>query len=760
MIQYTKAFTHVPLEDTTSAIALTSLALGALGVQDVPSTAAFTRGIRSDTYAGYVALHLIGHNDIPMQPSMWQWALQTVISTRGQPLQYLGWAAAIKLSHLSLKRDSAAQSASVIMATLFKDTLAASTTAATVSVASSTPNASVALSISVQQSSVRNGWVDFLQGVSVCHSHASSGEGNAQWTRGIAEILHSAEYLRNVFPRKMFDAKSDNNEFSSCVQAVNVGMFWSLFSLLQKAQPTLLSTAFLSQVMSASKELVFASPEEERCNNATRAELFGGLYRLVLTAPAEPRLWELDSLLTDFVTEQLEKASHEFATDYAEAIFMASVGLILPRDLKLFDLVNKGLEWVLRPPDGSVQSGDDGFTRLDNKLLLAEALLLSDNTTSVVHPGAETSFAATIATLLNASDTKVLLPYRSSRVLLSVLTSNLLLGHATQLPDMSVLWTKLRGFCAYLDADSAGDPTTMSTDAIVTDVDKLEQTRSQHALEFASNCVRSVATCAAFWRTESYLSSLVPLLLKGSGHPDLETAKMCHLTCLLIFGSAKEYLTGNGTQASAVSSGLLSYLQQCAKHSSFHVRETVATCSTLLLVGNWETMAAADRKSLKDILADGLVDDKPEVQTLARFGMVAYLCAKTGREMTTIADVYVKNSDLLAAREKAKRKSTVAGIVSVTSKAESDKNEKVYMTTIMMAACVVLTYPYDLPTFMPSLLASIVKHKSVPAMQAAVLKTVQLFKSTHQDRWEDFKVLFTNDQLTDIQGAGAAHYYS
>jgi hypothetical protein len=78
----------------------------------------------------------------------------------------------------------------------------------------------------------------------------------------------------------------------------------------------------------------------------------------------------------------------------------------------------------------------------------------------------------------------------------------------------------------------------------------------------------------------------------------------------------------------------------------------------------------------------------------------------------------------------------------------------------MMAACVVLTYPYDLPAFMPPLLASLVKHKSVPAVQATVLKTVQLFKRTHQDRWEDFKVLFSADQLEDIQGAGAAHYYS
>jgi len=59
MIQYTRAFTHVPLEDPASALALINLALGALGIQDASSTALATvsRGIRSDTYSGYTVLH-------------------------------------------------------------------------------------------------------------------------------------------------------------------------------------------------------------------------------------------------------------------------------------------------------------------------------------------------------------------------------------------------------------------------------------------------------------------------------------------------------------------------------------------------------------------------------------------------------------------------------------------------------------------------------------------------------------------------------
>ncbi|RZL05484.1 MAG: DUF3437 domain-containing protein [Pedobacter sp.] len=40
-------------------------------------------------------------------------------------------------------------------------------------------------------------------------------------------------------------------------------------------------------------------------------------------------------------------------------------------------------------------------------------------------------------------------------------------------------------------------------------------------------------------------------------------------------------------------------------------------------------------------------------------------------------------------------------------------------------------------------------------------KTVQSFKRTHQDRWEEeFKKAFTPEQLEALQGAGAAHYFS
>jgi len=115
-----------------------------------------------------------------------------------------------------------------------------------------------------------------------------------------------------------------------------------------------------------------------------------------------------------------------------------------------------------------------------------------------------------------------------------------------------------------------------------------------------------------------------------------------------------------------------------------------------------------------------------------------------------------------------------------------------------MMACMIQALPYDLPAFVPPLLTSFVRHVTVPSLKdigtstfarkhthaalsflvfiscflcvaflvvcvvcVVVTKTVQMFKRTHQDRWEtDYKHRFSREQLEDLQGAGAAHYFS
>jgi len=92
---------------------------------------------------------------------------------------------------------------------------------------------------------------------------------------------------------------------------------------------------------------------------------------------------------------------------------------------------------------------------------------------------------------------------------------------------------------------------------------------------------------------------------------------------------------------------------------------------------------------------------------------------------------------------------------------KSGKVDAKHQNTIMMMSCVILATPYDLPaTYLPALLTSFVRHASISSLKVVVTRTVQLFRQTHQDRWEEFKKAFSVDQLDELQGTGAAHYYS
>jgi Domain of unknown function (DUF3437) len=145
------------------------------------------------------------------------------------------------------------------------------------------------------------------------------------------------------------------------------------------------------------------------------------------------------------------------------------------------------------------------------------------------------------------------------------------------------------------------------------------------------------------------------------------------------------------------------------------------------------------------------------VANLAKAGVISYLALKTPKDLQTLSEAYIKNGDTLASREFKKRKLEKLSSAS----AALCKPDKMHMTTVLMMSCVIQALPYDLPPFMPALVTSIVRHVTFGPLKETVTKTIQSFKGSHQDRWEsDFKAAFTREQLEDLEGAGAAHYFS
>jgi proteasome activator subunit 4 len=71
---------------------------------------------------------------------------------------------------------------------------------------------------------------------------------------------------------------------------------------------------------------------------------------------------------------------------------------------------------------------------------------------------------------------------------------------------------------------------------------------------------------------------------------------------------------------------------------------------------------------------------------------------------------------------------------------------------VLGLAAIILSFPYDVPSWMPSLLLEFATFISDPLpIKATVKRTFMEFWRTHSDMWEAaFKSRFTSEQLSEI----------
>ena len=150
----------------------------------------------------------------------------------------------------------------------------------------------------------------------------------------------------------------------------------------------------------------------------------------------------------------------------------------------------------------------------------------------------------------------------------------------------------------------------------------------------------------------------------------------------------------------------------------------------------------------------GFSDAVPEVQQLAQAGFAGYLGFKTDSELKKLSESFCRNSDKYVAIERQKKRKA-AGSVN-----DEDKADPKFINMVHMMCCIVKAAPYDLPSYMQHLLTCLIRHTSTPLLKEPISKTVLEFKKTHQDRWVEFKELFTAEQLDSLVGATHLSYLS
>lgn len=277
--------------------------------------------------------------------------------------------------------------------------------------------------------------------------------------------------------------------------------------------------------------------------------------------------------------------------------------------------------------------------------------------------------------------------------------------------------------------------------------------RKKNAIELSYTWASLILKHCSLFEYQYALIGLYDLLLAGAGHPDIDTAKVSSHATIMV----TSFLPVTGTFLQEARKVLSTYVF----HEARHIRETSLICLTNLMIDTWFSSSDEPKKQIKGFFTKSFIDSQPEVQSLAKIGMTAYLSMKASDELKVAADIFSKNSNILADRDKQKRKAMQSSLYA--PKDGDAKSDEAYINTIHMISCLILSTPYDLPDFSATLIESFLRHSisSNQQVKDTVEATIRLFKRSHQDRWdEDFKKRFTTDQLQGLEGAGAAYYFN
>jgi len=107
------------------------------------------------------------------------------------------------------------------------------------------------------------------------------------------------------------------------------------------------------------------------------------------------------------------------------------------------------------------------------------------------------------------------------------------------------------------------------------------------------------------------------------------------------------------------------------------------------------------------------------------------------------------------------RKQVVSGGAAVDNVGEQSSADKLNHHSGILGLCAfVEAFPYDVPSFVPPILMELSTHlNDLQPTPLTIKKSLQEFKRTHQDNWQEHKTKFTEDQLVVMTDLLVSHNY-
>lgn len=370
----------------------------------------------------------------------------------------------------------------------------------------------------------------------------------------------------------------------------------------------------------------------------------------------------MEEALVAFFSEQVEKLSVDYFSDWAEAVyFVVSCGFCKP-NRPLCAVVLEGFRRVLKVPSGAGNSigisgadlmnaiavdvevakenGEEGFSGQGKALTLTRAALTGDiNACALLgvpaeSPRSSSAIGALLSHIFAESESDFFSDFRNCRLEIGKIFSLLSESGCSTSLDLSAILLKISNAVnAGVGIPAADDismdvanvaigeqPTNLNSHTPVA-VSAAALTSSKSAVETACAWAQYMSQTLPHWRSTDCLpqngglgfGELISIVLCGSGHADFDLAKLSHEVCLRSMQGIKGDMRAGGLRMKGdILSIALQAIISHKEHLSFHVRETVMLSGFLLMAKNYACLSDEEIKAIKTLFVDGLHDVKPE----------------------------------------------------------------------------------------------------------------------------------------------------
>jgi hypothetical protein len=215
----------------------------------------------------------------------------------------------------------------------------------------------------------------------------------------------------------------------------------------------------------------------------------------------------------------------------------------------------------------------------------------------------------------------------------------------------------------------------------------------------------------------------------------------------------------------------------CGRSSDWRVRQAACVFLGRFFGVHKFLLKDVQSEQIFDLMTALMGDEKREVSSSATAGLTGCLAVMTDGEVQVLVEKMCKQANKSAPKRKKKKAispdaaavaavdvdSAAAAAAEMEKAEKEEKRQKSQRISISILCAALNRYPYDVPKFAPPAIEALASHSTESAaplgIRELVKKTLKDFKRTHVDRWDVYRLQFTEDQLDALSDVTNAEYY-